>query len=65
MKLKCKLKDICALLIMRANIDDTSKALKEIYKELNRSVQMVDYSLHINYYNAIIEALCAENCLGR
>ena len=65
MMLKCNIKDICALLDMKANIDDTNKALEEIHKELDRKVQLGDYSSHINDYNAVIEALCAENCLGR
>ena len=65
MMLKCNIKDICALLDMKANIDDTNKALEEIHKELDRKVPIGDYSSHVNDYNAVIEALCAENCLGR
>jgi hypothetical protein len=65
MMLKCNIKDICALLDMKANIDDTNKALEEIHKDLDRRVQLSDFSSHINGYNSVIEALCAENCLGR
>lgn len=65
MLLKCNIKDVCALLDMKANIDDTNKALSEIHKELDNKLNSGDFSSHVNDYSSIIEALCAENCLGR
>ena len=65
MLLKCNIKDICALLDMKANIDDTNRALSEIHKELDNKLNSRDFSGHVNEYSSVIEALCAENCLGR
>ena len=65
MMLKCNIKDVCALLDMKANIDDTNKALSEVHKEIDLKLNFSDYSSHLTDYNRIIEALCAENCLGR
>lgn len=65
MLLKCNIKDVCALLDMKANVDDTNKALSDIHKELDNKVGSPDFSNHLSDYHTIIEALCAENCLGR
>ena len=65
MLLKCNIKDICALLDMKPNIDDINKALSEVHKELDNKLNSGEFSSHLSDYQSIIEALCAENCLGR
>lgn len=65
MLIKCNIKDVCALLDMKANIDDTNKALSEVHKELDSKLNTDNFSSHLSDYNSIIEVLCSENCLGR
>jgi len=63
--LKSNIKDVCALLDMKSNIDDVNKALSEIHASVELKLGKTDYQEALQDQNAINEALCAENCVAR
>ncbi|EAR84714.1 hypothetical protein TTHERM_00637160 (macronuclear) [Tetrahymena thermophila SB210] len=65
MILKANIKDVCALLDTKANIDDMNKALTEIYKDLDSKSSQEDLNIIINDQAIINESLCTENIVGR
>ncbi len=62
---KSNIKDVCALLDMKSNIEDVNKALAEMHEEVETRVATTDFRTALNDQNTINEALCAENCTAR
>ena len=63
--MKSSVKDVCALLDMKANIDDVNKALSEIHKDLDGKAHGEELTGALNDQALINEALCSENCVAR
>ncbi len=63
--LKANVKDVYALLDTKAAQEDTSKALTEMHKELERRAMREDVTSALADQALVNEALCAENCVGR
>lgn len=66
MQRKSNIKDVCALLDMKANTEEVNKALDEIHEEMDKVVvTKTELSDALQEQNGINEALCAENCSAR
>ena len=66
MQRKSNIKDVCALLDMKANTEEVNKALDEIHEEVDKSVvTKTELNDALQEQSGINEALCAENCSAR
>lgn len=65
MLLKANIKDICALLDMKCNIEDVNKVFLEIHKEMDLKTNHDAFDSHVEEQTMVNEALCAENCVAR
>lgn len=64
--MKSNIKDVCALVDLKANVDDVEKNFDSIYKEIQNnctSRQALDQILLDQKF--INESLCALNCIGK
>jgi len=63
---KSNIKDVCALMDMKANTEEVNKALDEIHEEMDKQVvTKTELDGVLQEQNLINEALCAENCSAR
>ncbi|MDR3548156.1 MAG: hypothetical protein P4M11_07835 [Candidatus Pacebacteria bacterium] len=65
LSLKANIKDVCALVDVKANVDDVNRSLDAVNKELGRKSNGEDLTTALSSQALINEALCAENCSGR
>lgn len=65
LKAKASTKDLLALIEMKANIEDTNKALIEIHKELDSKVDAGHYTRHMGGYEQSLARLWNVCSIGR
>lgn len=62
---KASIKDICALLDMKANIEEVNDALHALHREIDLKAPLAELNTQAQEQATINETLCAETCLGR
>jgi len=62
---KANIKDVCALIDIKANVEDVNKSLESIDKEIVNKATAEELKEALSSQAIINEALCAENCAGR
>jgi len=62
---KSNIKDVCALLDMKSNIEDVNKALTDMHDEVGDKITKPVFDKAMAELGSINEALCSENCVAR
>lgn len=65
MDAKSNIKDVCALLDMKSNIEDVNKALTDMHDEVGDKITKPVFDKAMAELGSINEALCSENCVAR
>ena len=63
---KSNIKDVCALVDLKANVEDVEKTIQDVYKflEANYALRKINEDMVVGQ-KFINESLCALNCVGK
>ena len=65
MATKANIKDVCALVDIKANADEVIRNMNELAREIEDRVPKEEFQATLGEQSLINEALCGEYCLGR